>query len=141
MNIYVGNLSSQTTEEELRAAFEAFGQVTAANIMKDKYSGESRGFGFVEMPTKAEAEAAITELNGKLLGGNNIVVSEARPRTDKRPGGGGRGEGGWRGGGGGRGGDRGEGGGGGRGGNQGQRGGGGRSSNRGQRGGGGQRSW
>ena len=94
MNIYAGNLSSQATEEELRQAFEAFGQVTAANIMKDKYSGESRGFGFVEMPTKAEAEAAIAGLNGKALGGNNIIVNEARPRADKRPGGGGRGPGG-----------------------------------------------
>ena len=103
MNIYVGNLSSQATEEELRAAFEAFGQVTAANIIKDRYSGESRGFGFVEMPTKAEAEAAITGLNGKELGGNTIIVNEARPRADKRPGGGG----------GGRGGNRGQGGGGG----------------------------
>lgn len=104
MNIYAGNLSSQTTEEELREAFEAFGQVTAANIIKDRYTGESRGFGFVEMPTKAEAEAAITGMNGKELVGNTIIVNEARPRADKRPGGGG----------GGRGGNRGQGGGGGR---------------------------
>ena len=135
MNIYVGNLSSQATEEELRAAFEAFGQVTAANIMKDKYSGESRGFGFVEMPTKAEAEAAIAGLNGKVLSGNNILVNEARPRADKRPGGGGR-EGG-RGPGGGGGYRGGSGGGGGRGPNRGPGGGG----PRGQRGGGGQRPW
>ena len=135
MNIYAGNLSSQTTEEELREAFAAFGQVTAANIMKDKYSGESRGFGFVEMPTKAEAEAAIAGLNGKVLGGNNILVNEARPRADKRPGGGGR-EGGFRGSGGG-GGYRGGSGGGGRGPSRGPGGGG----SRGQRGGGGQRPW
>ena len=137
MNIYTGNLSSQATEEELRAAFEAFGQVTAANIMKDKYSGESRGFGFVEMPAKAEAEAAIAGLNGKELCGQNIIVNEARPRADKRPGGGGR-DGGFRGPGGGGGGYRGgSGGGGGRGGNRGPGGGG----SRGQRGGGGQRPW
>ncbi|MHC4068703.1 MAG: RNA recognition motif domain-containing protein [Planctomycetota bacterium] len=98
MNIYVGNLSHQTTEDELREAFEAFGQIESANIIKDRYSGESRGFGFVEMPSKDEAEKAIEEMNGKDLMGRALNVSEARPR---REGGGGRGRGG---GGGGRGG-------------------------------------
>jgi RNA recognition motif-containing protein len=88
MNIYVGNLSYSTTEEAIRQAFEAFGQVSSANVIKDKYSGQSRGFGFVEMPNQAEAQAAIQNLNGKELAGNAINVSEARPRKDQgRPGG------------------------------------------------------
>ena len=87
MNIYVGNLSREVTEDELRQAFEAFGQVTSVNIIKDRYSGESRGFGFVEMSTKSEAQAAITGLNGTSLGERTLSVSEARPRTE---GGGGR---------------------------------------------------
>jgi len=91
MNIYVGNLSNATTEDELRAAFEAFGQVTSASIIKDKFSGESRGFGFVEMPSKEEAQAALDKMNGQDLGGRSIRVSEARPRTERRPGGGGGG--------------------------------------------------
>jgi RNA recognition motif-containing protein len=110
MNIYVGNLSRQVTEDELRKAFEAFGQVTSVNIIKDRYSGESRGFGFVEMPTKSEAKAAITGLNGTSLGERTLSVSEARPRAEggRRPfggggfGGGGRGGGRFGGGGGGR---------------------------------------
>ncbi len=110
MNIYVGNLSNQTTEDDLRQAFEAFGQVESANIIKDKFSGESRGFGFVEMPSKEEAQKAIEEMNGKDLTGRAVNVNEARPRTD-RGGGGGRGGGG-RGGGGRGGGGRGGGGGG-----------------------------
>lgn len=93
MNIYVGNLSNATTEEELRAAFEAFGQVTSATIIKDKFSGESRGFGFVEMPSKEEAQAAIDKMNGQDLGGRSVRVSEARPKTERRPGGGGGGGG------------------------------------------------
>jgi len=93
MNIYVGNLSSATTEDELRAAFEAFGQVTSASIIKDKFSGESRGFGFVEMPSKEEAQAAIDKMNGQDLNGQPIRVSEARPKTERRPGGGGGGGG------------------------------------------------
>jgi len=103
MNIYVGNLARETTEEELRQAFEAFGQVTSAAIIKDKYSGESRGFGFVEMPNTAEAQAAIAGLNGKELGGRTLNVNEARPREDRGGrGGGSRGGGyGGRGGGGG----------------------------------------
>lgn len=103
MNIYVGNLARETTEAELRQAFEAFGQVASAAIIKDKYTGESRGFGFVEMPNAAEAQAAIAGLNGKELGGRTLNVNEARPREDR----GGRGGGYGRGGGGGRGGSRG----------------------------------
>ena len=88
MNIYVGNLSHELTEEELKQAFEAFGQVESAKIITDRYSGVSRGFGFVEMPTKAEAEAAINELNGKELKGRTLTVNEARPRTEGPRGGG-----------------------------------------------------
>jgi len=94
MNIYVGNLSSTTTEDELRSAFEAFGQVTSATIIKDKFSGESRGFGFVEMPSKDEAQEALNKMNGQDLNGRSVRVSEARPRTERRPGGGGGGGGG-----------------------------------------------
>lgn len=88
MNIYVGNLSYQTTEESLQQAFEAFGQVASVAVIKDKYSGESRGFGFVEMPVKAEAIAAINGLNDGELDGRSLKVNEARPREDR--GGGGR---------------------------------------------------
>ncbi len=88
MNIYVGNLSHEVTEEDLRQAFEAFGQVTSAKIITDRYTGESRGFGFVEMPTKAEAQSAITELNGKEVKGLTLNVNEARPRPKGRRGGG-----------------------------------------------------
>jgi RNA recognition motif-containing protein len=96
VNIYVGNLSRQVTEDELRKAFEAFGQVTSVNIIKDRYSGESRGFGFVEMPTKSEAQAAINGLNGTSMGERTLSVSEARPRSEggRRPFGGGGGFGG-----------------------------------------------
>jgi len=98
MNIYVGNLSPEITEQELREAFNAFGQVTSVNIIKDRYSGHSRGFGFVEMPTKAEAQAAISGLNGKELKERTLTVSEARPRSEggrrgDRPSGGYRGGG------------------------------------------------
>ncbi len=91
MNIYVGNLSRQVTEEDLRQAFEAFGEVVSVKIIKDKYSGESRGFGFVEMPTAAEAESAITGLKDKELKDRRLNVNEARPRPEGRrgPGGGG----------------------------------------------------
>jgi RNA recognition motif-containing protein len=93
VNIYVGNLSREVTEDELRKEFEAFGQVTSINIIKDRYTGESRGFGFVEMATKSEAQAAINGLNGKSLGERTLSVSEARPRTEggRRPYGGGGG--------------------------------------------------
>jgi len=93
LNIYVGNLDRQVTEEDLRKAFESFGQVESATIIKDKYSGEPRGFGFVEMPAKAEARAAIDGLNGKELKERVINVNEARPRNESRRGGGGRGGG------------------------------------------------
>ena len=82
MNIYVGNISWDLTEEDLKTAFEAHGQVTTAKIVTDKYTGKSRGFGFVEMPEKAEGEAAISGLNGKDLKGREIVVNEARPRPE-----------------------------------------------------------
>jgi len=96
VNIYVGNLSREVAEDELRQAFEPFGQVTSVNIIKDRYSGESRGFGFVEMATKSEAQAAINGLNGTSLGERTLSVSEARPRAEggRRPYGGGGGFGG-----------------------------------------------
>jgi len=98
MNIYVGGLSYDATEADLREAFEAFGTVTSVNIIKDQFSGQSRGFGFVEMPTASEAQAAISGLNGKEIRGRTLNVNEARPRTDsrteRRPGGSGRGQGG-----------------------------------------------
>ncbi len=84
MNIFVGNLSRAVTEEELRQAFEAFGQVVSAAIIKDKFTGESRGFGFVEMPSKDEAQAAIAGLNGTELKGRPLNVNEARPRPEGR---------------------------------------------------------
>jgi RNA recognition motif-containing protein len=83
MNIYVGNLSYDVSEENLRQAFESFGQVTSARIVKDKYSGQPRGFGFVEMLELAQAQAAIKNLNGKELLGKQMSVNEARPRTDR----------------------------------------------------------
>ena len=82
MKIYVGNVSYDVTEEDLRQAFEAMGQVTSVSIIKDKFSGRSKGFGFVEMPEKAEAESAITNLNGKELQGRALNVNEARPRPE-----------------------------------------------------------
>ena len=96
MNIYVGNLSFELTAEDLRQAFEAYGEVSSVNIITDKYSGQSRGFGFVEMPDKGDAETAIENLNGKDLSGREINVNEARPRADRgggprRQGGGGGG--------------------------------------------------
>ena len=79
MNIYIGNLANQVTEEELRQNLETFGQVTSVRIVKDKYSGISKGFGFAEMSDKAEAQAAIAGLNKKELAGRMLNVSEARP--------------------------------------------------------------
>ncbi len=87
MKIYVGNLSYEVTEEDLRQEFVAFGEVTSVSVITDKYSGRPKGFGFVEMATKSEAEAAITSLNGKTLKDRTVVVNEARPRTDNRSGG------------------------------------------------------
>ena len=111
MNIFVGNLSRDVTEDDLRRAFEALGQVTSVTILKDKFTGEPRGFGFVEMPAKAAAEAAIRELNGRELKGRALTVNEARPRPEGGKGsprrggpGGGGARGGFRGGGGGGGG-------------------------------------
>jgi RNA recognition motif-containing protein len=101
MNLYVGNLSRQVTEDDLRQAFEAHGEVTSATLIKDKFSGEPRGFGFVEMPAKAQALAAMKALNGQDLKGRAIIVNEARPREERRRGGGGGGGGFRRGGGGG----------------------------------------
>jgi len=94
MNIYVGNLSHDATEDDLRQAFEAFGEVSSVNIIKDRFTGESRGFGFVEMSTKSEAEAAITGLNGQDIKGRAVNVNEARPRPQGRGPGGGGGRGG-----------------------------------------------
>ena len=88
MNIYVGNLSNDVTEDDLKEAFEAFGQTTSVNVIKDKYSGEPRGFGFVEMSSKDEAQAAIDGLNGKDLKGQSLNVNEAHPRSENRRGGG-----------------------------------------------------
>jgi len=87
MKIYVGNLSYEVTEEDLRQEFVAFGEVASVAIITDKFSGRPKGFGFVEMATKSEGEAAITGLNGKTLRERTIVVNEARPRTDSRGGG------------------------------------------------------
>jgi RNA recognition motif-containing protein len=90
MNIYVGNLSYDATDVIIREAFESFGQVTSARVIKDKYSGQSRGFGFVEMPAESQAQTAIKSLNGKELMGKQMSVKEARPRADQGRTGGGR---------------------------------------------------
>ena len=84
MNIYVGNLSREATEENLKEAFEVFGEVNTVRVIKDNFTGRSKGFGFVEMPDKAEAQAAIEGLNGKDLKGRSLNVSEARPRSGGR---------------------------------------------------------
>jgi cold-inducible RNA-binding protein len=107
-NLFVGNMSFQTTEADLRALFESFGQITRVHLAMDRETGRARGFAFVEMPNDAEAAKAIAELDGKEFGGRNLKVNEARPKTEGRgPGGPGgpRGFGG-KGGGGGRGRDR-----------------------------------
>jgi len=93
MNIYVGNLSYEVNDEDLQEAFKAFGQVESVRIIKDKYSGQPKGFGFVEMPSKAEGQSAIDGLNGKELKGRTLNVNEARPRTESRDGRGGYGGG------------------------------------------------
>lgn len=84
MKIYVGNLSYQVSEEELRQEFTAFGAVTSASIVTDKYDNRPKGFAFVEMPTKSEAEAAIAGLNGKMLQEKALIVNEARPKSDSK---------------------------------------------------------
>jgi RNA recognition motif-containing protein len=91
MNIYVGNLSWEVTQEDLKEAFEAHGQVASANLITDKYTGKSRGFGFVEMPVDDEARAAMSALNGTDLKGRQLNVNEAKPRNDRGGGGGGGG--------------------------------------------------
>jgi RNA recognition motif-containing protein len=80
MNIYVGNLSYGMSEDELRQAFAAHGEVSSAKILMDRETGRSRGFGFVEMPNQSEAQAAIAQLNGKDVGGRPLRINEARPR-------------------------------------------------------------
>ncbi len=99
MNIYVGNLSYGVSDDNLREVFEAFGAVSSAKVITDKYSGRSKGFGFVEMDNDAEANAAIEQLDGAEIDGRAVKVNEARPKEDNRGGGGYRG-GGNRGGGG-----------------------------------------
>jgi RNA recognition motif-containing protein len=83
MNIYVGNLPFTVSEDELREAFAAFGTVTSVSIIKDKFTGESRGFAFVEMANSGEAQAAIAGVNGQSLKGRTLTVNEARPRTEE----------------------------------------------------------
>jgi len=87
MKIYVGNLSYEVTEEDLRQEFKAFGEVTSVSIITDKYSGRPKGFGFVEMASVSEGQAAITGLNGKMLKERTLTVNAARPRSDDRGGG------------------------------------------------------
>ena len=112
MNIYVGNLSHEVTEEDLKLAFEPFGKVESATLIKDKYSGQSKGFGFVEMASKDEGQSAIDGLNGTELKGKALNVNEAHARTERRGSRGGyggnkEGRGGYGGGRGGQGGNRG----------------------------------
>jgi RNA recognition motif-containing protein len=83
-NIYVGNLSYQLTSEELREAFEQYGEVSSANVIIDKLTGRSKGFGFVEMPDPTSAEEAIKQLDGQPLKGRNVRVNEARPRSESQ---------------------------------------------------------
>jgi RNA recognition motif-containing protein len=87
MRIYVGNLSYQTSEQDLRELFSGFGEIQEVFVVTDRYSGQSRGFGFVEMPNQDEANRAIAELNGKEVDGRQVVVNEARPRRDRDSGG------------------------------------------------------
>src|SRR3954447_5967179 len=87
--LYVGNLSFRTTSEDLREAFSGAGTVESATVIEDRDTGRSRGFGFVEMATPEEAAAAIEQFNGKDLGGRNLTVNEAKPRTERSGGGGG----------------------------------------------------
>ncbi|MFZ0257999.1 MAG: RNA-binding protein [Gammaproteobacteria bacterium] len=85
MNIYVGNLPYNVTEDELRNMFAEYGEVSSANIITDKYSGESKGFGFVEMPKQADAEEAIKALNESSVKGRSLKVNQARPRNERPP--------------------------------------------------------
>lgn len=86
MKFYVGNLSYDTTENDLRNAFEGYGQVSSVNVITDKYTGKSRGFGFVEMENSDEANEAMTNLNDSELNGRNLNINEAKPRNDNRGG-------------------------------------------------------
>jgi cold-inducible RNA-binding protein len=97
VNIYVGNLDYSVTEDDLRKAFEPFGKVDSVNIIKDKYTGQSKGFGFIEMPAAGEAQAAIEQLNGKELKGRTLNVNESRPKPEGSAGRGGGSKGGGRG--------------------------------------------
>jgi cold-inducible RNA-binding protein len=110
-NIYVGNLDFSTTDQDIRSLFEPFGQVDNINLIRDQFSGQPRGFGFVEMSDDAGADKAIQQLNGQQLGNRNITVNEARPKAARSGGGGGGGFGRGRSGGGGGGGRSGGGGG------------------------------
>ena len=96
MNIYTGNLSYEVTEEDLKQAFEAFGEVESVRIIKDKYTNKSKGFGFVEMPDNADAQSAINDLNDTELKGRSLKVNKARPRPEGRGGRGGGSQGGGR---------------------------------------------
>ena len=87
VNIYVGNLPYNATEQDLRQAFEAYGEVSSSSVIEDKFTGKSRGFGFVEMPDKAQGDAAIAALNGQDMMGRKLRVNEARPKTERRDGG------------------------------------------------------
>ncbi len=87
MNIFVGNLSREVTDDDLQNLFSEFGNVKSVKVIRDLFSGESKGFGFVEMPGVSESQKAINELNTKDLKGKKIVVNEARPKTDRRGGG------------------------------------------------------
>ena len=86
MNLYVGNLANEVTDEDLQKAFAEYGEVSSAKVIKDNFSHLSRGFGFVEMPSNSEADAAIKALNGEELKGSRIQISEARPKREKRRG-------------------------------------------------------
>ncbi len=99
MNIYVGNLSYNLTEDDLRALFAEFGDVTSAKLIMDRYTGQSKGFGFVEMSDDGAAQKAIDELNGRDVSGRSLTVNKARPREERPRGGGGGGRGGYGGGG------------------------------------------
>ena len=87
MNIFVGNLARDVTEDDIRTEFATFGEISSVALIKDKFSGQPRGFAFVEMPNKEEGEAAIAGLKGKMLKDRTLDISEARPRTDSRGGG------------------------------------------------------
>jgi RNA recognition motif-containing protein len=102
MRIYVGNLAYSVTDEDLREAFGEYGDLASAEVIKDKFSGQSKGFGFVDMPNNSEADTAIKELNESMFKGRKLTVNEARPRSEQqrpRGGGGGGGDRGWGGGG------------------------------------------